>query len=176
MTLVSASVPDTTSNAYFDTPGTHSYIFAEHQVYDTMQPREACYPPVPVIVVTNGPGTYSFDLSVTYTNSLQAQHYTLVVNSTASPLSSVEQSTAAPLEFSLMPNPARDEVKIALPEEEHSTVEIYDVLGNLVLRKEAMGGMVWSPKDASGIYIVRVTTRGDDGRMMSRSKRLVFAR
>ncbi len=83
--------------------------------------------------------------------------------------------------FSLIPNPASGEVTVMLPQNGSSTVEIYDVLGNLIVHKQTVGNYVWSGDApggaaASGVYIVRVTEREVDGSFVVTSKRLIFER
>ncbi len=84
-------------------------------------------------------------------------------------------------DFSLIPNPASGEVTITLPQNGTSTIEIYDVLGNLVLDKPARGEYVWSGDTqngsaASGVYFVRVPVRASDGSITVSTKRLEFQR
>jgi len=89
---------------------------------------------------------------------------------------SLPQSTG----FTINPNPSHSEITISLPLGNNSTVEIYDVLGNLVLRKVASGEFVWDGgwqnSVPNGAYIVRVTERGADGASIVSSKRLLFVR
>ena len=109
---------------------------------------------------------------------------TFIVPLTASlfnPASVSNEAAPQSVDFSLIPNPASGEVTIFLPKNENATVEIYDVLGNLVLNQKAMGQYVWSGDTpggaaASGVYFVRVSRQEADGSIIVSSKRLVFKR
>ncbi len=90
-------------------------------------------------------------------------------------------NTATPpsVDFSLIPNPASGEVTVLLPENENATVEIYDVLGNVVLQKVMSGQFVWSGETSEGkvpygIYFVRVSERTLNGVEIVSTQRLVF--
>ena len=93
---------------------------------------------------------------------------------------SVTEASSQSSGFSINPNPSHADVTISLPSGNNSTVEIYDVLGNLVLRKVASGEFVWNPESsngaANGAFIVRVTERGADGASVVSSKRLLLVR
>ena len=132
-------------------------------------------------------GTYNLDLTLMY--EIQQAHqkgkvptsssytYTVVAHRLPPVIEAVSEPNApATTEFALMPNPTRDEVTIVLPDNGASTVEIYDVLGNLVMHKVAQGNFVWNGETgagplANGTYIVRVS-QGDH----TSSKRLVIVR
>ncbi len=108
-------------------------------------------------------------LSVPLTASLQ------------SPSGVSNTATQQPVGFSLIPNPASGDVTILLPQNENATIDIYDVLGRMILSQQARGQYVWSGDTpngvvTSGVYIVRVTEQGVDGTVSVLSKRLVFQR
>ena len=64
-------------------------------------------------------------------------------------------------DFKVSPNPAHTSITISLPQDHESSVEIADVLGNVLLRKQAMGEMHWKPEhDGPAVYFVRVSTGG----------------
>jgi hypothetical protein len=95
----------------------------------------------------------------------------------ASGQASVTDASSQSASFAINPNPSDGEVTISFPSGNNSTVEIYDVLGNLVLRKVAAGEFVWnSDGAASGDYIVRVTERSEGGLSAVSSKRLSIVR
>jgi len=128
-------------------------------------------------------GTYDIGLVLTYVNALQSAHYTVHAHRLPNVSAAVNNPTVLPtVGFTMNPNPAHGEVTITLPAEGNSTVEIYDVLGNLLLSKQASGRFVWDGTStgdaatASGSYIVRVTGRHADGTIASSAKRLVFVR
>ncbi len=109
---------------------------------------------------------------------------TLSVSLTASlfiPANVSNVPTQQTMDFSLLPNPASGAVTVVLSKNETVTVAIYDVLGNLILRKNVTGQYVWSGDTpngmaASGVYIVRVTERAPDGSNDVSSKRLIWER
>lgn len=109
---------------------------------------------------------------------------TLFIPLTASllpPAEVPEEATPKLVGFSLIPNPASGDVTILLSQNENATIEIYDVLGRMILSQQAMGQYVWSggmPSGmaASGVYIVRVMEQEVDGSFNVSSKRLVFQR
>lgn len=128
-------------------------------------------------------GTYNVNLSVNYANALTAQTYTIRAHYVRPQKSGVTIShPIASAEFSMRPNPARDEVTISLPTDGQSTIEIFDVLGNLLLRQNASGDFVWRGEALAGqsvpngTYIVRVSQRAADGTVAAQSKRLMLMR
>jgi len=120
-------------------------------------------------------GSYLVDLEAAYTKPLQEQRYMLRIRYSL-PTALVSDLPNGEKEFSISPNPANRVVSISQLSSKTSVVEIYDILGNLMLRQVATGEIKWSPPEAEGNYIVRVTERRNDGTMASRSKRLVFVR
>ena len=128
-------------------------------------------------------GSYNIGLVLNYYNSLLSQSYSVKVHRVPSASAAVEpKGASAASEFTMNPNPARGEVTISLPNTGNSTVEIYDVLGNLLLTKQASGRFAWdgstsgSSSAASGSYVVRVLQHNEDGTILSSAKRLVFVR
>jgi len=168
--------------AYFGSQGNESA-----ELYDDTASPGSTYGPILLTLDAPDTGTYNLDLTLTY--SIQQAHQKGAIPTSSSytykviahrlpPISeSVSEPNApAAADFALMPNPARDEVTIVLPDNGASTVEIYDVLGNLVLNKVAQGNFVWNGETgagalANGTYIVRVS-QGNH----TNSKRLVIVR
>ncbi len=153
------------------------------QVYDTI--NAGGYSNMIIMKIdASDTGSYNIGLLLDYYNSLLAQTYTVKVHRTTANATASVHSTGrlAPSEFAMNPNPAQGSVVISLPTEGTSTLEIFDVLGNLLLSKQASGKFEWdgtstgSSAPASGSYIVRVTQRETDGTTKSSSKRLILVR
>ncbi len=128
-------------------------------------------------------GTYNVNLSVNYANALTAQTYTIRTHYVRPERSGVPVSRpVTSADFSMRPNPARDEVTISLPSYGQSTIEIFDVLGNLMIRQNASGEFVWRGESLAGqfvpngTYIIRVGQRAPDGSASTQSKRLMLMR
>ncbi|MFI5201022.1 MAG: T9SS type A sorting domain-containing protein [Candidatus Kapaibacterium sp.] len=177
----SLSVSGLDSLAFFGSQGE-----TETGVYDSLLPGMTIGP---ILLTLEAPdtGTYNLDLTLTY--SVQQAHqkgavptsnslsYTVVAHRLP-PISEAvsEPNAPATTDFALMPNPARDAVTIMLPDGAPSSVQVYDVLGNLILSRVAQGEFVWDGESntgslANGTYIVRVS----QGHHTS-SKRLVIVR
>ena len=183
--LTTMQITDTTRAA------TMEYPFGPHCTAYVLPPKTFCFDDTLmqgagsdaalIMLQEQDTGTYPIDLAINFSYALQAQNYTILVHYTE-PLSSVPAVSMLPsLDFTLNPNPALGEVTISLPDEINATVEIYDILGNLLLHKQASGQFVWdggsnNMAPASGTYIVRVTERRGDGTVAISSKRLVFMR
>jgi hypothetical protein len=174
--LSSLAITSNDSIASFTNSGSTAYM------YDSLAVGAYSQPVIMTLDVATL-GTYTIDLLLNYRNALQSQKYTVTVHRVPSGNASVRNPAApAASEFTMNPNPARGEVTITLPVKGNSTVEIYDVLGNLLLRKQAAGQFVWNGLSAnegaaaSGSYIVRVVERHADGTTASSAKRLVFVR
>src|SRR5205823_303571 len=108
-------------------------------------------------------------------NAAQSYHYNIAVNYEPEPTAALHRTRPPqPFDFTISPNPAHDDVAISIPNEGRSTVEIYDVLGNLILRRDAVvEAMIWNcAHQMNGSYIVRVSN--NDGTIVSRSKRLLL--
>lgn len=128
-------------------------------------------------------GVYPVTLSVNFTNALQAQNYTMLIHYIFPKNAAVRIPSASPsANFTLNPNPATGQVTITLPEGLNSTIEISDILGNLLLKKVVSGTYVWNGESSSGgvvpvgSYIVRVSQADQSGRFLTASKRLIFRR
>jgi hypothetical protein len=126
------------------------------------------------------PLTGSLDI-VQQTQCGQTDTATLPLHGTPAhlPPASVTEASSQPTGFTIAPNPASGEVTISLPSNVISAVEIYDVLGNLILSKQVSGEYVWNPETANAMsetYIVRVTERGTDGQFAVSSQRLLLLR
>ncbi|MFI5202817.1 MAG: T9SS type A sorting domain-containing protein, partial [Candidatus Kapaibacterium sp.] len=177
------TIDDTSTGAYFGTPGNKT-----DNTDDSLSiPAGDMEGPILLTLDEPDTGTYNIDLTLNYV--IQQAHkngsvptsssyaYTVIAHRLPPITEGVSEPNApAAAQFSLMPNPARDEVTIGLPDGGASTVEIYDVLGNLVLHRVAQGNFVWNSETgagalANGTYIVRVS-QGDH----TSSKRLVIVR
>jgi len=166
----SMAINDPDGIAYFGSPGNTLLNFS-----DTLSTGKTDGPYL-LTVEVNDTMPHSFSLVLNYLSFLQSITYNIVAKQTA-PLADVHTAGISHADdFSVSPNPARDEVTIGLTESGISTVEIYDLLGTMMLRKEAIGEIKWSPKEGSGSYIVRVTASTPEGTVVTRSKRLVFVR
>ncbi len=141
-----------------------------------------------LLMTLEAPDTGTYDLTMTLTYTVQQSHpkeehtssSTLTYNVIAHRLPPVTEGVSEPkttpvIDFTLSPNPARDEVTIGVPEGP-STIEIYDVLGNRVFREAAQGSLTWDGRSggapvANGAYIVRISTP-----LGTSSKRLMLQR
>ncbi len=178
---LSVAATDTGASPYFDQYGT-----TMRDVYDSLAPN-ATSGPYYMTVYTTDTGTFGLSLTLTYavqgaeqkgaTPASNSPTYTIVAHQLPPISAGVSEPNApAPEDFTLSPNPAEGEVTIGLPQDGTSTIEIYDILGNLVLNRTAEGEFVWNgalngAARANGTYIVRVS----EGNRVS-SKRLVFLR
>jgi len=163
-----------------------SYNQSSQLLYDTLRANATIGP---IIMTLNAPDTGTVNLALTLTYvTLEAKQkgalpasnsltYTVVAHRLPPVVESVSEPNApAPVDFTLSPNPAQGEVTIGLPDNGSSTVEVYDVLGNLVMSRVAQGTFIWNGTSntgalANGTYIVRVS-QGDH----ASSKRLVIVR
>ncbi len=181
-TLV-VSTPDTSLVLpYFGTYGEMT-----DNILDTLGAGSTTYWPILLTLDANDTGTYNLTFTLNFI--VQQAHqkgavptsssytYTVVAHRLPAIAESVSEPNApAPVDFTLSPNPTRDEVTIGLPDNGPSTVEIYDVLGHLVMSRVARGELLWNGESntgalANGTYIVRVS----QGNRTS-SKRLVIVR
>jgi len=184
MTVQSLALADSTTIAFFGTPGTLvSYS------YDTLKNNDVMGPII-LTLETPDTGMYHLDMTLSYyeqrtqgriviTSNPLAYEYKVVAHRLPPVPAGVSESLPQVSDFSLNPNPARGEVTISLPQDINSTVEIYDILGNLMVRKQATGQYVWSGDTpsgsvAAGVYVVRVTERDANGSLAVSSKRLIF--
>jgi len=167
--IESLQIDDSSSYAYFGREGT-DYIDA----YDSLAPGATTGMNGPILLTLEAPDTGTYDINLTLNYVIQqarkqgtvptSSSYTYaVVAHRLPPVSASVSDPGAPAttDFTLMPNPARDEVTIELPNNGTSTVEIYDVLGNLLLHRVAQGSFVWNGTSnnravANGTYIVCV--------------------
>jgi hypothetical protein len=178
--LTDAVIADTSSLAQFQGYyGPHCRIIAcQGKCYclnDTLDQSDVS-DVIPILITANDTGSHIINVVLSYAGSANSPIYTLRIHYVRTSETGTVQSPSLDLPpFPIHPNPARNEATISLPT--RSTIEIYDVLGNLVDREEATGKLVWSPKSgAAGSYIVRVVERRADGTTSSCSKRLVFVR
>ena len=163
-----------------------SYYNTIQDLQDTLAPG-ATYGPI-ILTLYADTGTYNIDLTLTYwtqqahqkgaiPSSSNSLTYTVVAHRLPPlPEAVLEPNMPAPVDFTLSPNPAQGEVTIGLPQDGPSTVEIYDVLGNLLFQGTEHGPFIWNgvagaTSLANGSYIVRVS----HGNAVS-SKRLVLVR
>ncbi len=188
VTIVPTSIVITNpiQNAYFYTP------FYETQVlYDSLLPGQVTDPAQVLTFHDIDTGTFDIDLTLNfhYPEAIQKREitaqptyqYQVVVHRVPTGSASVSPARSSIADFSLMPNPSGGDVTISLPSDMSSTIEIYDVLGNLVTRKEANGPFVWNGESEAGnrvpggAYIVRVRTANSSGGTLA-SKRLMLMR
>ena len=100
----------------------------------------------------------------------------------------IAHSPQVPTEFTLaqnFPNPFNPSTTIiyTLPVDAHVTLEVYDVLGQRVAQL-VEGNIVAGYHDAvfdasvfsSGMYFYRITAVGVDGKLFSRTERMLFAK
>lgn len=179
--IESLRINDSSSYAFFGTQGT-DYI----NVYDSLG-AGATTGPIFLTLEARDTGTYDISLTLNYVvqqahqkgtvPTSASQTYTVVAHRLP-PISEAvsEPNAPAATDFALMPNPARNEVTIVLPDGAPSTVQVYNLLGNLIMSRVVQGEFVWNGESntgalANGTYIVRVS----QGTRTS-SKRLVIVR
>ncbi len=188
---ISLEITDTNPVAYFGSAGTEIIGFN-----DSLIPAHASpYNYIPVVMTLDVPdtGTYNVDMTLTYQvqradgrieiTSVPVYQYHVVAHRTPAGTDGVTPTTQAPsLDFSLMPNPARGDVTISLPSGINSTIEIYNILGTLVMQEQANGPFVWNGLTSTGnmvpdgAYIVRVSQSGSGGSVSTSSKQLMMMR
>lgn len=113
---------------------------------------------------------------------------TSTAGSSASPAPGASPATGTPTEFGLFqnhPNPFNPSTTIsyALPVDAHVTLEVYDIVGRLVgriLEGEVQAGYHDAKFDASrlasGTYIYRLTAKGSDGALFTRTGKMLLAK
>jgi hypothetical protein len=183
-------ITDTGSNAYFNTPGNESVTFNDSA---WIAPGTTTYyDPIVMTLDVTDTGTYNIDMTLTYQvqradgkieiTSVPVYNYHIVAHYVpTNPPAAVNTSSQPSMDFSIMPNPAHGDVTIALPTGVTSTIEIYDVLGNLMMRQQGSVSLVWNGATSTGdmvpegAYIVRVSTAGSGG-VSTSSKQLMIMR
>jgi hypothetical protein len=184
-------ITDSGSDAYFNTPGNESVTFSDSE---WIAPGVITYyDPIVMTLDVLDTGTYNIDMALTYQvqgtkgkmeiTSMPVSNYHIVAHYVPStPPASVNQPSQTSMDFSIMPNPAHGDVTISLPTSVTSTIEIYDVLGNLMMRQQGNGSFVWNGATSTGdmvpngAYIVRVSTTGSGGVVSTSSKQLMIMR
>ena len=137
-------------------------------------------------------GTYNIDLALTYVvlnagrkteiTSQPVYQYRIVAHRVPAGAASVGQAQVASANFTLNPNPAHSEVTISVPTEVTSTIEIYDILGNLILSVQVNGPFIWNGETSSGTivpngaYVVHVREAIGSSDVSTSSKQLLFLR
>jgi hypothetical protein len=187
---ISLAITDSNQEAYFGTVGNElTYI------NDSIIPANANpYLFDPIIMTLDAPdtGTYNVDMILTYQvlragrkteiTSEPVYKYHILAHRVPAAASSVGQPSLPVAEFTINPNPAHGDVTITLPPDINSTIEIYDVLGNLILSKQVDGSFVWNGENSSGqsisdgAYIIRVRQSMGSGEVMTSSKQLLYTR
>ncbi len=182
-------ITDSGSDAYFNTPGTKSV-----NIYDSAIAPGATTYDSPIIMTLDVPdtGTYNIDMALTYQvlraegkmeiTSSPVYNYHLVAHRVPAIVAGVSQSQTAPAPFTLYPNPAHGDVTVTVPTGVNSTIEIYDILGNLLLSTQSNGPFIWNGETSAGTvvpngtYIVRVRQAIAGTEMTTSSKQLMFLR
>ena len=135
-------------------------------------------------------GTYNVDMTLTY-QVLRADHkteitsepvynYHIIAHRVPAATSLVSEPQQLSADFSINPNPAHGDVTITVPENVNSQIEIYDILGNLILSTKTNGSFVWNGATSAGViipngaYIVRVREMSTNGQIVTASKRLMY--
>ncbi len=181
-------IQDTTGEAYFNVVGNESITLNDSIPAGDSDTWNNQY----LTLDAPDTGTYDIALNLTYIvpstshklqiSSLESYSYHVVVHRVPPGTDAVGTSAMPTLDFSLMPNPARGNVTISVPTGISSTVQIYDVLGNLIMSRQASSTFVWNGETsagafvADGAYIVRVTEVGSGGLSATSSKQLMFLR
>ncbi len=183
-------IDDSTDVAYFNSPNTESVAFGDSAWIPAGQ--STYYDPILLTLDVPDTGTYNIDMTLTYQvqgadgkmeiTSVPMSQYHVVAHRVPAGTDAVSTTASPALDFSLMPNPARGDVTISLPTGVNSTIQIYDVLGNLILSREASGSYLWNGQTSTGefvsdgAYIVRVSAVGSGGQTSTSSKQLMFLR
>ena len=185
---ISLQLTDSNQDAYFGSAGNELA-----NIYDSLiAPNANPYLFNPIIMTLDAPdtGTYNVDMTLTFQilradrkteiTSEPVYNYHIVAHRLPSAASSVSQSAPPVAEFSINPNPAHGEVTISLPTDVSSMIEIYDILGNLIISTKANGSFVWNGATSAGVmipngaYIVRVRETRTNGQIVTASKRLMY--
>ncbi|HEY3874436.1 MAG TPA: T9SS type A sorting domain-containing protein [Candidatus Kapabacteria bacterium] len=171
---------DTNIDVFF---GSELYNHTDN-IDDTL-PLNGNIGPYLLTLIAPDTGTYALDFTLTYeTQGTQGKHeitsipqftYHVVAHVLPAAAASVQTLAQPSVNFSLMPNPASDNVTVMLPEGTASSVAIYDVLGKLVWQS-AGTEMVSCPTDGmpNGTYVVRVASKTASGAPVTSSKRLLI--
>ena len=177
MLLESIQIIDSTGIAFFGQP-----LNETAYLNDSLVPGNTSTPVLMTLEVRDT-GSYDIGLLVTYRDALASQSYKVVAHRLPGSSSSVDQEAKSTLnEFALYPNPSNGSVTISVPQNGPSTVEIYDLLGNLLFRQNTSSRVVWGGgsimenSSSSNVYIVRVLTHLADGAVALGSKRLIIIR
>ncbi len=187
----SIELTDSNQDAYFGSAGIETA-----SIYDSLIPPNANpYRFNPIIMTLDAPdtGTYNIDMLLAYQvlraggkteiTSQPVYQYHVLVHRIPSATESVNLLAQAPsAAFTINPNPTRGDATIALPPDINSNVDIYDVLGNLVVSKQVRGSFVWNGETSVGVtvsngaYIVRVQEMTVNGKIATASKQLIYLR
>ncbi len=182
------AIADTNSYAYFNSAGTETVA-----MHDLILPGDTSIN-TPIVLTLDVPdtGTYTIDMALTYKaasalrkteiTSIPAYNYPVVVHRVPAGEASVSELSQASADFTINPNPARGEVAITVPLDINSTIQIYDVLGNLMMSRQVNGPFVWDGETTmgeiipNGAYIVRVREVSGSGEVSGASKELLYMR
>jgi hypothetical protein len=186
-------IDDTSNDAYFDSISNYGTVGTKfiNLYFDTILPGMNSYNSWIMTLDAPDTGTYDINLSLDYEiqrafhkteiTSQPEYQYHIVAHRVPSSAASVDQQVPAVADFSINPNPANGNVTISVPPDINSTIEIYDVLGNLILSKQVNGSFVWSGENSNGrsisdgAYIVRVREVTTNGQILTTSKQLMYA-
>ena len=180
-------ITDTSGIAWFEESGNKSLT-----LYDSIPAGKMNNYPIYLVLDVPDTGIFPIDMTLSYRfpivhrkteiTSQPSYQYRVVVHRVPSAAASVNVPVQPAVDFALMPNPARGEVTISLPAGIQSTVEIYDVLGNLIMAKQVNGSFTWNGETTNGAgvsdgaYIVRVREVSISGEIRTASKQLMFVR
>jgi hypothetical protein len=158
--------------------GTHFSILGEipHALPDTLKFGQM----LGVIVQFSGDttGFYHDSLTIEASQNLQSfPVYNLEAVYTKTSAGVASNVHNGPALLTLSPNPATGPVQIAIANASHTSVEVFDLLGDLLWSADNSMGYVWTPNEqTNGTYIVRASGIDTDGRPFTLSKRLILGR